>query len=330
MPAEFFLNVFGRRFFDATGIARLIAAGALLATCFAPASLAQQPANAAEAAPPVALLIGISSYPDAGDPLKHPFKDARKLADELKKRGFEVLSVGKEAIGQDLTKEQMRAAIDTLYSRIKPGSAALIYYSGYGLQSSNGRSYLIPSNAQIWSDGDVRRDGFDVQAILEGMSSRGAALKIAILDASRKTPWERRFRDRSIGLAPVVGNKGSIVIYSAAPNTVVDDEDGDNSLFMRHLLKGIQVPGLTVEQAFFRTRNEVSVASKGEQVPWVSSFVMGDVYINPPAANSPAAQRDQPQQPQTAQRARLTPAPPLKPIGTAPSGWAARVPMPII
>jgi hypothetical protein len=92
---------------------------------------------------------------------------------------------------------------------------------------------MIPSNAQIWSDADVRRDGVDVQSVLDEMSTRGAVLKIAILDASRKTPWERRFRDRSIGLAPVVGNKGSIVIYSAAPYTVVDDEDGENSLFMR-------------------------------------------------------------------------------------------------
>jgi WD40 repeat protein len=305
MRAEFFSNVFGRKAFGKRIIASLFAAAALWA-CSAPAAFAQQPANAAEAPAPVALLIGNSTYPDAGDPLKHPLKDAGKLADELKKRGFDVLP-----IGQDLTREQMRTAIDTLCSRIRPGSVALIYYSGYGLQSANGRSYMIPSNAQIWSDGDVRRDGVDVQSVLDEMSTKGAVLKIAILDASRKTPWERRFRDRSIGLAPVVGNKGTIVMYSAAPNTVVDDEDGENSLFMRQLLKGIQAPGLTVEGAFFRTRNEVSQASKGEQVPWVSSFVMGDVYINPPA------QTAQQQQPQPAQQQPSRP----DPCAAAESHW---------
>src|SRR5581483_84873 len=141
---------------------------------------------------------------------------------------------------------------------------------------ANNRSYLIPSNAQIWTEGDLKRDGFDVQSILDEMSLRGAALKLAILDASRKNPWEWRFHGRSMGLAPVVGNKGSIVMYSAAPNTVVDDDEGENSLFLRTLLKGIQAPGLTVEEAFARTRNEVSQASKGEQVPWVSSWVIGD------------------------------------------------------
>lgn len=210
----------------------------------------------------------------------------------MKKRGFDVLD-----IGQDLTREQMAAELDTFYSRIKPGTAALVYFSGYGIQGGNGHSYLMPVNAQVWSDADVRHDGVDVQGVLDEMNIRGAALKIAIIDASRRTPWERRYRAASMGLAPVVGNKGSIVIYAAAPNTVVDDEEGENSLFMRTLLKGIQAPGLTVEQAFFKTRNEVSQASKGEQVPWVSSFVMGDVYINPPAQGAQTAQPQSPRQP---------------------------------
>src|SRR5262249_46337115 len=134
----------------------------------------------------------------------------------------------------------------------------------------------------IWMDADVRRYGFDIQAVLDELNLRGASLKIAIIDASYKNPWERRFGNRSTGLAPVIGNKGSIVMYSAAPYTVVEEDDGENSLFMRQLLSGLQTPGLTVDRAFNTARNEVSKASKGEQVPWVSSFVIGDVYINPP------------------------------------------------
>lgn len=246
-----------------------------------PSAAAEPSVSAAENPKPVALLIANSSYPDgAREPLKHPAKDARKLADELTKRGFDVV-----AIGLDLSRDEMGLKLDQLYSRIHPGSTALIYFSGYGIQSFS-RSYMIASSAVIWSDNDVRRDGVDIQSVLDEMSARGAALKIAIIDASRKTPFESRFRGRSTGLAPVVGNKGSIVIYSAAPGTVVDDEDGETSLFVRTLLKGIQFPGLTVDQAFNKTRIEVSQASKGDQVPWVSSFVMTEVYINPPVPNA--------------------------------------------
>ena len=125
MRSELFFGIFKLKAFHARIIARLIAAATVFAACSAPDAFAQQPTSAGEAPTPVALLIGNSIYPGAGDPLKHPFKDARKLADELKKRGFEILGIGKEQVGQDLTKEQMRAAIDTFYSRIKPGSAAL-------------------------------------------------------------------------------------------------------------------------------------------------------------------------------------------------------------
>jgi WD40 repeat protein len=279
-----FLHAFSRPVAgEAILFTRLFYALALCAgLCFPTLSDAAEPsAGAADTPKPVALLIANSSYPDgAREALKHPAKDIRKLADELTKRGFDVVDVG-----LDLSRAEMSSKLDQLYSRIHPGSAALIYFSGYGIQSFS-RSYMIGSNAVIWSDNDVRRDGVDIQSVLDEMSARGAALKIAIIDASRKTPFESRFRGRSTGLAPVVGNKGSIVIYSAAPGTVTDDDDGENSLFMRTLLKGIQAPGLTVDEAFNKTRIGVSQASKGEQVPWVSSFVMTEVYINPPVPNA--------------------------------------------
>src|ERR1700730_4404703 len=66
MRAGFFSNFFARNVFGMRIIASLFAAGILWAAGSTPAALAQQPANAAEAPAPVALLIGNSIYPDAG------------------------------------------------------------------------------------------------------------------------------------------------------------------------------------------------------------------------------------------------------------------------
>src|SRR5215468_10924795 len=68
-----------------------------------------------------ALVIGNAKYPDADAPLKEPINDARDLADELKRDGFAV------EIGENLTGDQMRRAFEKLYSKIKPGSVALIF-----------------------------------------------------------------------------------------------------------------------------------------------------------------------------------------------------------
>ena len=45
----------------------------------------------------------------------------------------------------------MRRAFDRLYGKIKPGSVALIFFSGFGVQS-NRQSYMIPVDAQIWTE----------------------------------------------------------------------------------------------------------------------------------------------------------------------------------
>ena len=75
--------------------------------------------------------------------------------------------------------------------------------------------------------------------MLGEINSRGAGVKIALLDASRRNPFERRFRSFSAGLAPVIAPNGTLVMYSAALSSVISDSGSDHSLFVRELLKEI-------------------------------------------------------------------------------------------
>src|SRR6476661_7811174 len=222
------------------------------------------PSLAADRGERFALVIGNSKYPDAEAPLKEPINDARDLAEELKRQGFNV------EVGENLTGDTMRRAFDRLYGRVKPGSVVLIFFSGYGVQSSR-QSYLIPIDAQIWTEADVRRDGFSLETILGEINSRGAGVKIALVDASRRNPYERRFRSFSAGLAPVIAPNGTLVMYSAALSSVISDNGSDHSLFVQELLKEIRVPDLMAEETLNRTRLGVTRASRSEQVPWISS-----------------------------------------------------------
>src|SRR6476660_5496992 len=220
------------------------------------------PVSAQQSDTRVALLIGNAAYPDAEAPLRDPVNNVRSLADELRRTGFDV------DIGENLTKEAMRAAIDRFYGKIKPGSTALLFFSGYGIQSDR-QTYIIPVNAQIWTEADVRRDGYSFDLLLAEMNKRGAGVKIAIRDASRRNPFERRFRAVAGGLAPVSVPKGTVVMYAAAPGAVV--RDGDRQVFVSELIKEIRRGPGKIEEAFNRTLIGVSRESKGEQVPWFSS-----------------------------------------------------------
>jgi hypothetical protein len=263
-----------------------------------------------------ALVIGNAKYPDAEAPLKEPINDARDVADELKRDGFNV------DVGENLTGEQMRRAFDRLYGKIKPGSVALVFFSGFGVQSSR-QSYMIPVDAQIWTEPDVRRDGFSLETVLGEINSRGAGVKIALIDASRRNPFERRFRSFSAGLAPVIAPNGTLVMYSAALSSVISDNGTDHSLFVRELLKEIRTPDLMAEESLNRTRVGVTRASRSEQVPWISSSLAEDFSFIPggtgPRPSSP---------PPPAVVAAPAPAPVPPPAPTPPPQVAAPAPPP--
>jgi len=242
-----------------------------------------------------ALVIGNAKYPDAEAPLKEPINDARDIADELKRDGFNV------EVGENLTGEAMRRAFEKLYTRIKPGSVALIFFSGFGIQSAR-QSYMIPVDAQIWTEPDVRRDGFSLETVLGEINARGAGVKIALIDASRRNPFERRFRSFSAGLAPVIAPNGSLVMYSAALSSVIGDTGGEHSLFVQELLKEIRVPDLMAEETLNRTRVGVTRASRSEQVPWISSSLAEDFSFIPGSGSGakppgPVASRPAPEPP---------------------------------
>jgi len=294
-------------------------------------------ASAQERTPRIALVIGNAKYPDAEAPLREPINDTRDIAAELKRNGFEVET------GENLGGDGMRRALDKLYGKVTPGTVALIFFSGYGIQSSR-QSYMIPVDAQIWTEADVRRDGFSLETVLNELNGRGAGVKIALLDASRRNPFERRFRSFSAGLAPVIAPSNTLVMYSAALSSVVSDAGTDRSLFATELLKEIKVPDLTAEQTLNRTRVNVTRASRSEQVPWISSSLAEDFAFLPgtrpssataapapapsPAPAPLATPRPEPVAPAPAKQAAVTPVP--QPVAPTPAPTPAPIPVPAV
>ena len=104
--------------------------------------------------PRIALLISNADYPDASAPLRPPTKSIHILADELRRNGFHVDA------RENLSKQDLLRAVDEFKHVIEPGSAALFFFSGYGLQADR-QSFVIPVDAQIWTEADVARDGVE-------------------------------------------------------------------------------------------------------------------------------------------------------------------------
>ena len=233
----------------------------------------EQAADAATRQSRLALVIGNGHYPDAAAPLSQPINDARALTSTLRQSGFDVDVV------EDASKDDMQRAIGRLKSKIKPESVVMLFFGGYGIQAGR-ENYMIPVDARIWKESDVRREGVSVESVLDAVKEKGARAKLVVIDASRRNPYERRFRSYSHGLAPIAATDNALILTAATPGKVVDDSRGANSVLVSELLTNLASQGAGgIEAVFNKTRVTISRASDGAQVPSVSSSLLDEIRI---------------------------------------------------
>lgn len=219
----------------------------------------------------VALIIGNSSY--VAGPLKNPVNDAEDVAAALKRLGFEVI------LRKNADLKTMDQAVDDFYDSLRKGGVGLFYFAGHGVQVQ-GTNYLIPVDAQIKSESDVRFKSVDAGRVLGKMEDAGNGLNLVILDACRNNPFTRSFRSASQGLAKMDAPTGSLIAYSTAPGSVAADGKGRNGVYTKYLLQVMAQPDLPVEEVFKRVRLGVVDETRKTQVPWEASSLTGYFYFN--------------------------------------------------
>ena len=179
-------------------------------------------------------VIGNANYPDADPPLKQPAQDARLLADELKASGFEVERGGKSHQAADAARRSTGST-----PRSSPARSALIYFSGY--RHPIGPAELHDPGQCADLDRARRRARRHQHRIGARRHSRDGAkaVKLVIIDASRRNPFERRFRSASAGLAPIIAptqHAGDLGRPASARWST--RATGKNSLFMTRVAQG--------------------------------------------------------------------------------------------
>jgi uncharacterized caspase-like protein len=208
-------------------------------------------------------------------------RDAKGLANALRKDSFLVEVVG------NATRSDMTRAIDHLRARVHSNSIVLVYFGGYVVQSDS-QNYLIPVDAKIWNEEDVRREGVSIDRLLSKLRTSGARVRLAVIEASRRNPYERRFRAYSHGLAPIQSSENTLIMSSAAPGQVVEDSDEPHSQLMTALLAQMNSSN-GLEEVFKDTRNAVAATTQGQQTPAVSSALTDNVNLAPVSSVGSAA-----------------------------------------
>ncbi len=250
-----------------------------------------------------ALVIGNGAYPTA--PLKNPVNDATDMAAALTRLGFRVTLL------KNATMQQMEEAVREFGLALRKGGIGLFYFAGHGVQVA-GENYLVPVNAVIQSEGDVKYGCLNAGLVLAKMEDAGNGPNVVVLDACRNNPFARSFRSAEAGLARMDAPTGSLIAYATAPGKVASDGEGRNGLYTQHLLRNIATPGLSISDLFMNVREGVVRDSGKKQVPWENTSLIGRFSL----AGQPVALAPVPQAapaPKPAPQAAPAPAPAAPP-----------------
>lgn len=223
----------------------------------------------------LALVVGNSEYTNV--PLRNPVNDARAIAEELQRSGFDVM------LYTNVPQKELKVAIRDFGQKLKErGGIGLFYYAGHGLQI-DGRNFLVPVDADIQKVQDVEFESVDISRILVEMEYAANSMNILILDACRDNPYKKEFeasgRNQS-GLASInSAPPNSLIAFSTAPGATAQDGTGEHGLYTQELLKAMRIEGLKLEDVFKKVRSQVRSLSDSEQIPWETSSIETDFYF---------------------------------------------------
>jgi len=229
-----------------------------------------------------ALIIGNGAYQHFA-PLQNPENDAADLSAELESLGFRVETL------INATEREMFNAVREMGDRLAGGqSVGLFYYAGHGIEVG-GTNYLIPVDADIRAEDEVRFASISIDLVLSKMESARNGTNLIILDACRDNPLPASSRSSATrGLATVDAPTGSMVIYATAPGDVALDGQGRNGVFTEALLEHMATPGLDVELMIRRVREDVISNSGGRQTPWHNSSLTTGFSFVPGGSGRPS------------------------------------------
>jgi hypothetical protein len=274
-----------------------------LALALALALAQAAPAQAQPTDKRIALVIGNARYPKV--PLDNPENDARLIANNLRKLGFDV----NEQLNVNVL--QFRRALREFARRVQEDDAiAVLYYAGHGVQI-DGRNFLLPIDINLRDQEEVKDESVDIEELfLSRIEKARSHPRIVILDACRDNPFAGKTRNiRSAGGLAEMGARGTLIAFASAPGAPAEDgPSGRNSVYTKHLATEMMVPGLEVEQMFKNVRVKVLRDTRERQLPWVNTSLTSNFSFNPARDVQPAREQSAREQPAAREAVQKPPA----------------------
>ena len=221
----------------------------------------------------IALVIGNGDY-TVLPKLATAVTDAQNVAQALRRLGFKVALLTNAGL-KDMDKafEDLRTSLSQ-----SPKSYGFFFYSGHAVRDQ-GLNYLIPADADIGAEPLLKAKALPLQGVLDSVDVAGNPLNVIVLDACHDNPFP--WAASSVkGLAEVARQpRGSVVAFSAKPNTAAPDRAESSRSFATELQSNLAIPGLEIREVFDNTAQDVRTATDGRQSPSVAYLLPQKFYL---------------------------------------------------
>ena len=209
----------------------------------------------------VALVVGNGAYQHVPRLSQAP-RDAQLMGRTLTSLGFEVIEL------LDADRVQMSRGVATFGEKLRGAGAGLFYYAGHAIQVG-GVNYMIPVDAQLRDPAYVDSAAIDARRVQQALEGSRAPVAVLVLDACRDNPFANQWSSgsRSVshpGLAQMA-TRGLLIAYATNPGNTAQD----SGLYATSLARNLAKPCQSVMDGFYQVRDEVLLATKGTQVPWI-------------------------------------------------------------
>ena len=247
-------------------------------------------ASGARAEKRVALVIGNSAYAKYRI-LPNPARDAAAIQKLFQAMGFDVVQAKR-----DLGKADMSKALRDFSDQVYGTDIAVVFYAGHGIEV-NGTNYLVPVDAALERDTDVEDEAISLDRVTRYLE-QAKRLRLVILDACRDDPFTRSMK-RSLGTRSIGGGlakvenlaSDTLIAYAAKAGSTAADGEETNSPYTTALVKHLATPGLDVQMALRRVRDEVLASTARKQEPFLYGSLGGSEISLVPAAKPAAVSR---------------------------------------
>ncbi len=202
----------------------------------------------------VALLMGVSRYPQGLDPLPDAQNDVEVLKGLLEQPQFQFQTV-QCLCDRPLT--EMQEAIELFFKQRTPDDQVVFWFGGYTLQDADGKCYWATPSTKLDAQGAiVKAQTIPLSGVQEAMNQSPAKQQVMILDTYLRPV--RQAPPAEAAVLTQLSGAGRVILAAADPyQRLIAPAELDVWTYTRYLVEGVESGAADTDDNGLLTATEV-------------------------------------------------------------------------